>query len=190
MQNPPHILWSAVFSKSRDTLIVPPDSSLIILKSFTRHTVGIADYASGRYLSDVNCEAPCDPRLLTTLVEHRYTSLADLQFAVTLSHLPEALLSRTQIRYARDLQMDDLKQENLILIGSLEADPWLQFFQRQMNFVLHDDRFDGALRIENRKPTPGEQSLWSDRRRCADRGLGCEFRRTHSSEPQAEGSRS
>jgi transposase len=35
-----------------------------------------------------------------------------------------------------------------------------------------------------------EQSVWSDRRRCADRGLGCEFRRTHSSEPQAEGSRS
>jgi hypothetical protein len=34
------------------------------------------------------------------------------------------------------------------------------------------------------------QSLWSDRRRCADRGLGCEFVRTHSSEPQAEGSRS
>jgi len=35
-----------------------------------------------------------------------------------------------------------------------------------------------------------EQSVWSDRRRCADRGLGCDFRRTHSSEPQAEGSRS
>ena len=34
------------------------------------------------------------------------------------------------------------------------------------------------------------QSVWSDRHRCADRGLGCEFRRTHSSEPQAEGSRS
>jgi hypothetical protein len=34
-----------------------------------------------------------------------------------------------------------------------------------------------------------QQSLWSDRRRCADRGLGCEFVRMHSSEPQAEGSR-
>ena len=34
------------------------------------------------------------------------------------------------------------------------------------------------------------QSVWSDRRRCADRGLGCEFRGTHSAEPQAEGSRS
>jgi hypothetical protein len=38
--------------------------------------------------------------------------------------------------------------------------------------------------------TSEEQSVWSDRRRCADRGLGCVFIRTRSSEPQAEGSRS
>jgi hypothetical protein len=34
------------------------------------------------------------------------------------------------------------------------------------------------------------QSVWSDRRRCADRGLGCVFIKARSSEPQAEGSRS
>ena len=35
-----------------------------------------------------------------------------------------------------------------------------------------------------------QQSVWSDRRRCADRGLGCVFIKARSSEPQAEGSRS
>jgi len=154
------VLWSAIFGRSRDTLIVPADSSLIVLRSFTRHAVSIADYASGRYLSAVHCQQPCDPSLLSTLAEHRYTSLADLQFAVALSHLPEALPSRTVIRYARDLQMDDLKHDNLILIGSLEADPWLQFFQGQMNFVLHDDRSAGALRIENRRPAGSEQASY------------------------------
>jgi hypothetical protein len=48
--------------------------------------------------------------------------------------------------------------------------------------------------VDNRTSLPRincrQQSVWSDRRRCADRGLGCEFRRTHSSEPQAERSRS
>jgi hypothetical protein len=159
-QSPLHTLWSAIFSQNRDTLIVPADSSLIILKSFSRHAISVADYASGKYLSDVNCEEPCDRRLLATLVEHRYTSLADLQFAVALSHLPEALPNRTRIRYARDLQLDDLKQSSLILIGSLEADPWLQFFQNQMNFVLHDDRLDGPLGVENKKPRAGEQASY------------------------------
>jgi hypothetical protein len=160
-----NMLWSAIFSRNRDTLIVPADSSLIILKAFTRRPVTIADYASGRYLSHVNCERPCDRKMLQTLVAHRYTSLADLKFAVALTHLPEAVPSRTEIRYARDLQLDDLKQANLILIGSLEADPWLELFQHQMNFVLQDDKLKGPLEVENRRPGPGERAdyIYDDR---------------------------
>ena len=158
MESPTHKLWSAIFNHSRDTLIVPADSSLIILKAFTRHPVTIAEYASGRYLSDVDCEQPCDRQMLQTLAEHRYTSLADLKFAVALTHMPEAVPSRTEIRYARDLELDDLKQANLILIGSLEADPWLELFQHQMNFVLHDDKLKGPLEVENRRPGPGERA--------------------------------
>jgi hypothetical protein len=157
-ESPAHKLWSAIFSGSRDTLIVPADSSLIILKAFTGHPVNIAQYASGRYLSDVDCERPCDRQMLETLVEHRYTSLADLKFAVALTHMPEAVPSRTEIRYARDLELDDLKQANLILIGSLEADPWLELFQHQMNFVLQDDKLKGPLEVENRRPGPGERA--------------------------------
>jgi hypothetical protein len=157
-ESPAHKLWSAIFSGSRDTLIVPADSSLIILKAFTGHPVNIAQYASGRYLSDVDCERPCDRQMLEMLVEHRYTSLADLKFAVALTHMPEAVPSRTEIRYARDLELDDLKQANLILIGSLEADPWLELFQHQMNFVLQDDKLKGPLEVENRRPAPGERA--------------------------------
>jgi hypothetical protein len=52
--------------------------------------------------------------------------------------------------------------------------------------ILKNVRQKSKLMIVNWR----QQSVWSDRRRCADRGLGCGFRRTHSSEPQAEGSRS
>jgi hypothetical protein len=34
--------------------------------------------------------------------------------------------------------MEDLKQSNLILAESPEADPWLSLIDRQMDFVLHD----------------------------------------------------
>jgi hypothetical protein len=163
-ESPAHKLWSAIFSGNRDTLIVPADSSLVILKSFTRRPVTIGEYASGRYLSEADCERPCDRSMLRTLAEHRYTSLADLKFAVALTHLPQAVPSRTEIRYARDLQLDDLEQANLVLIGSLEADPWVELFQRQMNFVLQDDKLKGPLEVENRKPRPGERAeyLYND----------------------------
>jgi len=153
-------LWTALFSKTRPSLIVPADSGLIVLKSLTGHAVGAADYASGRYLSTVTCEAPCDRHVLETLAAHRYTSLADLQFAVDLSRLPEAVTNHPEIRYARDLQLDDLKKDNLVLIGSLESDPWLQFLQIQMNFVLHDDRNEGPLRVENKRPAAKEPSSY------------------------------
>jgi len=135
---------------------VPADSGLIVLKSLTGHPVSASDYASGRYLSTVTCDAPCDRHVLETLAAHRYTSLADLQFAFELSRLPESVANHPEIRYARDLQLEDLKKDNLVLVGSLEADPWLQFFQSQMNFVLHDDRTEGALKVENKRPVEGE----------------------------------
>jgi hypothetical protein len=159
-ETPTYRLWSAMFSSGRDTLIVPADSGLIILKSFTKHPVSVADYANGKYLSEGDCAQPCDQHLLETLAGHRYTSLADLKFAVALTRLPEALPSRTEIRFARDLQLDDLKQTNLILIGSVEADPWLELFQHQMNFVLHDDKLAGPLEIENRDPMPRERASY------------------------------
>ena len=160
-QDPTDRLWAALIGKTRPGLIVPADSGLVILKSLTGHSVTAADYASGRYLSAVTCEAPCDRHVLETLAAHRYTSLADLQFAVDLSHLPEAVSRPLEIRYARDLQLDDLKKDNLVLIGSLESDPWLQFFQSQMNFVLHDDRNQGPLRVEDKRPAANEQSSYS-----------------------------
>ncbi len=157
-QGPAHELWSQLFSSNRETLIVPADSSLVVLKVFTGHAVNMSEYASGRYLADIICEKPCDRTLLQTLAAHRYTSTADLKFAVTVTHLPEALQNRTEIRYARDLQLDDLKQSNLVLIGAAEANPWTGLFLPQMNFALHEDRTKGPLEIENRKPGPGEPS--------------------------------
>lgn len=160
-KGPAHELWSHFFSGNRNTLIVPADSSLVVLKVFTGHTVGISEYASGRYLADIICAKPCDRTLLQTLAAHRYTSTADLKFAVAVTHLSEAAGNRTEIRYARDLQLDDLKQSNLILLGTSEANPWTGLFLSRMNFILHDDRSSGPLEVENREPKPGESSHYA-----------------------------
>lgn len=158
--SPAHELWSEIFNSNKETLIVPADSSLIVLKVFTGHAVSMSEYASGRYLANIICEKPCDRTLLQTLAAHRYTSTADLKFAVAVTHLPEALQDRTEIRYARDLQLDDLKQSNLVLIGAPDANPWTGLFLPSMNFVLQSDKAKGSLEIENRKPRPGELSRY------------------------------
>jgi hypothetical protein len=157
-QTPTQKLWSQLFRKGQQTLIVPADSSLVVARLLSGREVPLSAYAGGQYRKDPECNKPCDPAMVSTVEELRYTSMSDLEFAVRIAHLPEAIPDRTEIRFARDLELKDLKESNLILAGSQEADPWMDAISGQMNFIVHDDPSAGPLRIENRHPKPGEKS--------------------------------
>lgn len=157
-QTPSHKLWSQMFRKEQQTLIVPADSALVITRLLTGHQVALANYAGGRYRQDPDCVKPCDLALVKTIEGLRYTSMSDLEFAVKVARLPEAIPDRMDIRYARDLELKDLKESNLILAGGQEADPWMAVISPQMNFVIHDDPGAGPLRVENRHPQGVEKS--------------------------------
>ena len=57
-----------------------------------------------------------------------------------LLRLPEATPDRTLVSYARDMQLNDFKTGNLILIGAEEADPWVELFEKSMDFYLAPTR--------------------------------------------------
>jgi hypothetical protein len=146
-----------MFRNDQNTLIVPADITLVIGKLIAGRSIGLTEYANGRYRTEALCDKPCDRALLQELESRRYTSMADLKFAAALSRLPESLPHRTQIRYVRDLQLEDFKQSNLILIGSQLADPWLSMLSPRANFILHDGTSAGPLRVENLTPRPHER---------------------------------
>lgn len=160
-QTASHKLWSQMFRSDQETIIVPADSSLVIVHMMAGHQIPLSDYAGGRYRAITGCKHPCDLDTLHMVESARYTSMSDLEYAVSVSRLPEAIPSRTEIRFARDLELKDFKESNLILAGSQEADPWLSAISGQMNFVVHDDPAPGPLRVENRQPKDGEKSDYS-----------------------------
>jgi hypothetical protein len=157
-KTPTQKLWSQLFREDQNTIIVPADVSLVLTKLITGHSVDLTEYASGRYKAAIGCAGSCDRGLAQEVESRRYTSMADLEFAAALARLPEASSNRTQIRYVRDLQLEDFKQSNLIMAGSLAADPWLSIVEKEMNFVLHDESSTGALRVVNMKPRANEKS--------------------------------
>jgi hypothetical protein len=157
-----HRLWSQLFSGDRDTFIVPSDVGLVIMQRLIERPMPLATYVDGKYRSGITAENPPSANEILKLGERRFTNVVDLDFAAHLAQLREVVPGRMMIRYARDLRMDDLRTNNAILIGSDEANPWIELFHPQLHFSF---RFESEANKEsgfvNLYPRTGERAVYS-----------------------------
>ena len=59
------------------------------------------------------------------------------------------------------MQMDELKQGNVILSGARGANPWLALYEPRMNFIGTDEWAHHGYTFLNRQPLAGETSTFS-----------------------------
>jgi hypothetical protein len=168
------VFWSHIFQQQHDTYIVPADGGLVMLQSFTRQPVSLAEYANGNYrtqseiaqnLGNVlsRLDEPTRKQVVhrvEVLGARRYTSIVDLDLTSQITRLQAVVPERLMIRYARDLRIDDLRSGNAILLGSSDANPWVDLFQPQLNFRFDTGVDGGSQRIINQHPLPGEQPIY------------------------------
>jgi hypothetical protein len=133
---PEHALWEKLFQQNRDTIIIPADSGLGILQNVTGKLADVQGYADGTYFAELKPIPGIGMDNLNDLRGQRYTSVVDLNVASTLARLPEFATGRSQIRYARGITIEDLKDSNAILIGSSHTNPWVSLFDSHENFKL------------------------------------------------------
>jgi hypothetical protein len=91
----------------------------------------------------------------------RYTSFVDLNMFRRLEQLPFTIAGRLEVKYARDIQMDELKQGNVILSGARGANPWLELYEPEMNFIGSNDGIHHIYSFSNRHPQTGEMAEYS-----------------------------
>jgi hypothetical protein len=158
------VLWSSFFHGGRRVLIVPSDDALVLYEEQTQMTVPLSDYLSGSYLNMGNPN-PSTSLPLTSqwFAAHQYTSTADLKLAMRLARLQEARDAKIETRYARGLQIDDLKGANVILIGGLGANPWIGLFGERLAFEVNYDWKNHQGYVLNRRPQPGDAASYRDR---------------------------
>jgi hypothetical protein len=100
------------------------------------------------------------------LRSQRLTSFVDAQIIGTLAGLPEYNPQRTFVRFPRDLRLDDLKDANAVLIGSVGSNPWASIADNSANFHIVYRQGRAGATIINESPQPGEQasyeSHWSE----------------------------
>jgi hypothetical protein len=152
--------WSVFFSPTRDTLLVPADSGLVIYQNLTKRWVSLAEYAAGEYQGHTVSPLGIDPKIVNELGARRYTSVVDLHLVSSISQLPAVVKDRFKVRYAREVTLDDLKQSNVILLGSIDSNPWVELFQKDLNFQFEPQPAEDKAIIRNIHPMPGEKTFY------------------------------
>lgn len=155
-----HQIWKELFQGKSATILVAADSGLAMLHGATLQNSTLSEYLAKDFSKRLNAvEAPRRAEILS-LAGRRYTSFVDLEFFDRLTHQPETLSANYSLRYARDISVNDLKTSNAILSGSQDANPWIELFEPQMNFVLRNDLAHGVRAFADRKPLSGEHDLY------------------------------
>jgi hypothetical protein len=133
-RGPAHALWSQIFQRDRNTLVIATDSGVGILQNLTRSHASIEDYVNGSYLSAIQAPPGLDGPNFNDLRRQSYTSVVSLDVATALMRLPEFVSDRTQIRFAREISLEDLKNSNVVLIGSKHTNPWVSLYEDKLDF--------------------------------------------------------
>jgi len=161
-ESPETRFWNAVFDPRRAQVIVPADSTLILIEELTGQPVSFQSYLSRDYLAKMPL-----PKSLTTLTSSdlensHYTSMADLNLVARIVRVPQLKQLRAEIRYARDLSISDAKEDNLILIGGPRANPWVELFASHMNFYVDYNWQTRQNSVVNKAPRNGESPLYAE----------------------------
>lgn len=155
-----HPFWSQMFASDQQTTIVLADSNLVVWQGMMKRDIPLEEYLSGDYRTTIPTAATPLQREAFEVARGRYTSMIDVEMVQYFSQVATLEKSKLDVRYTRDLRPNDLKQGNIILSGASEANPWVQLFEHDMNFVFSYDRVHDKSAVVNRVPIGNEPRQW------------------------------
>jgi hypothetical protein len=141
---------------------VTEDAGLQVLQDITGRQSTLTQYIDGTYLGQFVEGESQESIRLHRISGERLTNTPDTDIVTEMLALPEAQHKQVFVRNARLLSLKDLKQGNVVLLGSNFANPWVSVFEPQMNFQLQYDLVKNQSRIVNANPRPGEKSIYQD----------------------------
>jgi hypothetical protein len=155
-----HPFWSLMFAADQPTTLVLADSNLVLWQGLMKRDVGLAEYLSGDYRTTIPPTATPLQIEALGIARGRYTSMIDVEMVQYFSRISQIKRSKLGVRYTRDLRPNDLKEGNIILSGAPEANPWVQLYEHDMNFVFSYDRTNKTTSVLNRAPQANEPRQW------------------------------
>jgi hypothetical protein len=161
-----------MFTTNRRTVIVAGDAGLNMFNNLAQRKVSASEYRTRSYLNSPFAETP-GGYTWTPFVRRDYTTFPDLLLVSKIVRRPEVIPDRLDVRFARNVSMEDLKEPNVILLGSENYDPWISLFSSNLNFALVWHGNTNVTEITNAAPHAGEQSSYrAGKEENSDRRVG------------------
>jgi hypothetical protein len=154
-------LWDALFQENQPTLWVSGDSGLVMLENLGGKEITLEEYLNHDFSRITQGLSPEKLELARNLGRRHYTSITDVTLVNSLSRIATENHSALNVKWARDLNLSDLKRGNVILGGAHLASPWMELIEPNMDFKGVSDLDGGGFHFVNRHPRANEQSIYS-----------------------------
>jgi hypothetical protein len=163
-QNTPALrsFWGPFLGNDGETDVILADTSFALEEDILKTPISLSEYLNYGYrrLQQKEGVSADTRQAVDQILSRNNGSISDFRAARRIMML-EPFSSSTHLRFARDYTPDALKRDNVVLIGGRKSNPWVDFFQDQLEFTMD---FDSALHqsgVENRHPLPGEPQFYS-----------------------------
>jgi hypothetical protein len=159
-QTPVHdsALWSTLLSPQLHTQIVVGDTCTLASQQALGRSFTLEEYLRVRSVRRVAEDRSRLPMTFAGLCEH--TSFGDVNVVARLLETNRNYGGLVAVKYARDLQIRDFKQDSFIILGGPRSNPWVQLFEPKLNFVRGFGPEPPLPHFRNRMRRDGEQEFY------------------------------
>jgi hypothetical protein len=154
--------WGGFVDSHRQTDLVLPDDSASVMEDITGNPLSLGDYLSRGFIQQIQSSNMSADRKgdVYQILNHNLVTFGAVRAAQALAGEIPATYPH-YLTLARYFTADEIKRDNVILIGGAKSVPWDHLFDDQLNFVTDYDYEHGRQIVRNRNPRPGEQAVYT-----------------------------
>ncbi|SRR6266702_121985 len=157
--SPSDALWRTMFQAGSPTLLVAGDAGANMFENMARRQITADEYGSRSWTKDPLAQTP-PGYSWNPIATRTYTTSLIVPFAIRLARLPQVADRQLKGAFARDLQLENLKEGQIILVGGPNYNPWEQLLEKGENFRMIYDGVENSISITNRQPIKGEPAVF------------------------------
>lgn len=153
--------WRGFLDSHRQTDLVMPDDSASVMEDITHNRLTLNDYMSREYIQQIQSSEMSEDRKqdVYQVLNHNLVTFGAVRAAQALLGAIPASYPH-ELTLARNFTADQIKRDNVVLIGGQKSVPWDYLFDEQLNFVTDYDYTQGMQIVLDRNPRPGEQPVY------------------------------